>query len=533
MASTYKTPGVKVEEISTLPASVAQVETAIPAFIGYTEKAIRDGVAIEGATRITSLMDYVSLFGGPQSQTGISASLSTNADKKITVIANAPEAPSKYLMYHSMKMFFNNGGGPCYIISIGQYSGLIEKDPMLAGLAILKTEDEPTLIVFPDSVNLPSSAAFYAVYQASLAQCATLQDRFAVTDVWQDPAVTDWNVNITTCRDGVGMASLKYGAVYYPFLKTSLNYPYNDADVTVNDSGDFLDSKFVLTLAMSSSSTYFTGDQLPLVAGSAVIDAEYTSGDQLISDLDALFAAGGFPLAASKIVKIKKDTDTTTSNDTSTTLLALKTSDNERYNLVKAELTKLTMTLPPSSAVVGVYARVDADRGVWKAPANVSLSSVIEPAQKITNEEQRDLNVHTTGKSVNAIRTFAGKGVLIWGARTLAGNDNEWRYVPVRRFFNMVEESVKKATEFVVFEPNDANTWMRTKAMIENYLTGLWRAGALAGAKPDDAFFVNVGLGTTMTSQDILEGRMIIEIGMAAVRPAEFIILRFSHKLQE
>ena len=105
--------------------------------------------------------------------------------------------------------------------------------------------------------------------------------------------------------------------------------------------------------------------------------------------------------------------------------------------------------------------------------------------------------------------------------------------MPVRRFFNMVEESVKKATEFVVFEPNDANTWMRTKAMIENYLTGLWRAGALAGAKSDDAFFVNVGLGTTMTSQDILEGRMIIEIGMAAVRPAEFIILKFSHKLQE
>jgi len=120
----------------------------------------------------------------------------------------------------------------------------------------------------------------------------------------------------------------------------------------------------------------------------------------------------------------------------------------------------------------------------------------------------------------------------VWGARTLAGNDNEWRYVPVRRFFNMVEESVKKSTSWVVFEPNDANTWVKVKSMIENFLTLLWREGALAGAKPEEAFFVNVGLNQTMTFVDILEGRMIIRIGMAAVRPAEFIILEFSHKIQ-
>jgi len=158
----------------------------------------------------------------------------------------------------------------------------------------------------------------------------------------------------------------------------------------------------------------------------------------------------------------------------------------------------------------------------------------LAPKVLVTNEMQDNLNVDpSTGKSINAIRTFAGKGVLIWGARTLAGNDNEWRYVPVRRLYIFVEESVKKATEFVVFEPNTKLTWVRTKAMIENFLTGLWRDGALAGAKPEDAFFVNVGLGETMTAQDILEGRMNIEIGLAAVRPAEFIILKFSHKLQE
>src|SRR6185312_9364810 len=118
-------------------------------------------------------------------------------------------------------------------------------------------------------------------------------------------------------------------------------------------------------------------------------------------------------------------------------------------------------------------------------------------------------------------------------ARTVDGNSNEWRYVSVRRFFIMVEESAKKATMPFVFEPNDANTWTKVRAMLENYLTLLWRQQALAGAKPEQAFYVKCGLGQTMTAQDVLNGTMIVEIGMAAVRPAEFIILRFSHLLQQ
>jgi phage tail sheath protein FI len=152
----------------------------------------------------------------------------------------------------------------------------------------------------------------------------------------------------------------------------------------------------------------------------------------------------------------------------------------------------------------------------------------------ITHHDQESLNIDSeAGKSVNAIRSFTGKGTMIWGARTLAGNDNEWKYIPVRRFFNMVEESVKKATAQFVFEPNDANTWVKVRAMIENFLMLQWRAGALAGAKPEEAFYVRVGLGQTMTAQDVLRGYMNVEIGMAAVRPAEFIILKFSHKLQQ
>jgi phage tail sheath protein FI len=204
------------------------------------------------------------------------------------------------------------------------------------------------------------------------------------------------------------------------------------------------------------------------------------------------------------------------------------------YKTVVSEVKKELVELPPSGAIAGIYAMVDRTRGVHKAPANVSLNSVTGLSHQIDSSEQEGLNVDTNaGKSVNAIRAFVGKGILVWGARTLAGNDNEWRYIPVRRFFNMVEESVKKSTYWAVFEPNDANLWAKVKGMIDNYLFLKWRDGALAGAVPKDAYFVKVGLGLTMTPQDILEGRLIVEIGMAVVRPAEFIILRFSHKMQE
>lgn len=202
------------------------------------------------------------------------------------------------------------------------------------------------------------------------------------------------------------------------------------------------------------------------------------------------------------------------------------------YKQIVSAARNTQTALPPSGAIAAMYSVVDGSRGVWKAPANVSITGVNDLTFTIDDLTQNDLNVDSNGKAINAIRAFTGRGILVWGARTLDALSNEWRYVSVRRFFIMVEESCKKSTAPFVFEPNDANTWVKVRAMIENYLTVLWRQGALAGAKPEQAFFVKVGLGQTMTATDILEGRLIVEIGMAAVRPAEFIILRFMHKLQ-
>lgn len=479
MASTYKTPGVYVEEISTLPASVAPVATAIPAFIGFTEKADRLGADVTGVpVRIKSMPEYAQYFGGPELETGISVTVTTTGENT-TVTATDPTAPSRFHMYYSLKMYFDNGGGPCYICSVGDYDDSITSANLQTGLDAVALEDEPTLLVFPDAVSIATSikTQFYDIYKQALVQCGKLKDRFTILDVYGNTG--DIEADSLAFRNGIGTDNLKYGGAYYPRMKSSLPYQIDESSITVSHSDD----------NEESGTGAYDGVALS-VLGAAEVDDE----GSMVPNPD-------FNLAL--------------------------------YNQVKLAIQGLTVTLPASPIMAGIYARVDQNRGVWKAPANVSLNTVIKPTIKISAEDQENMNVHETGKSINAIRAFTGKGIMAWGARTLAGNDNEWRYINVRRFYNFAEESIKKATEFVVFEPNDANTWVRTKAMIENFLTLQWRAGALAGATPEDAYFVNVGLGTTMTAQDILEGRMIIEIGMAVVRPAEFIILRFSHKIQE
>ena len=686
----YKTPGVYVEEIVKFPPSVAQVETAIPAFIGYTEKATNK---IKGdlkgiPTRITSMLEYETYFGFAKPETTIDVTINDNevdGETVQSIVVDQPSSREPFLMYYSMQMYFANGGGPCYIVSIGRYgsdldasdvqvTGIATDTDFNTGLAAVRKVDEVTLIVFPDATALTDDTTFYGLYNSALTQCNELQDRFTIIDTRTYDATSPTDANIGILRDKINLEKdyLKYGAAYYPHVKTILNYSYNAsnivlkhtassgtavsgiiADVTaqtaiVQTNRDAIEAQIAALAALNpASDTAVGGDpDFPDTvrdAAAAVIEAINTSLDAIAAanveiiaktqaaadavasedatlqgELEELINGTVAPandglaefFASGAIKNVTEYTDDTkgvnadyaialgdyanatayaadinakmsgfltyinTTNQllvsppglldayldflndpAATALLAklaeanvaddggayddktlaeLQTLNNTLYNQILAAIGNLPLELPPSSAMAGVYARVDTDRGVWKAPANVGLNYVIEPSVQVSHDDQKDLNVDTVaGKSINAIRTFTGKGVLVWGARTLAGNDNEWRYVPVRRFFNMAEESIKKATEQFVFEPNDKNTWVRVKAMIDNFLTTQWRAGALAGPTPEKAFYVNVGLGETMTAQDILEGNMIVEIGMAVVRPAEFIILRFSHKMQE
>ncbi len=668
----YKTPGIFVEEKSLFPPSVATVATAIPAFIGYTKKAFDDENNQDLSnlpTRITSLLEYKELFGGGQDESDFeptSYDITVNATtKSIDKIAPKNAANDrKYHLFKGLRHFYDNGGGACYIVSVGVYPTAIalgnDTSGLQGGLKQIKSIDEPTLLLFPDAVEL-DLANLSALQVLALAQCEDLKDRFVVMDI--KDGFKKGNDPIQNYRDNIGTENLKYGATYTPWLVSTYspkilldklkikkpdNTDFNAGEIegfgnlneanlvtrafkTKEDIETFKTSLPSLSLPLKKefntrTNTFKTaGNRVnfneifsllrTIVISFKTLD-DSTLDSQVNTSLEALKADAKLIEAIVNLIKIEKnagvmaelmpnprtalnvDTDYATLNNSAwvsiggvvtaissitadatinvnangaATILArgknifdaeifisstqkilnsidnlygsailnkqiaedLLFSNHSWFKGLSLKFKRETALVPPSGAVVGAYASVDRIRGVWKAPANVSLNAMVAPAFKIDDKEQENLNVHTTGKSINVIRAFTGKGNLIWGAKTLAGNDNEWRYVPVRRFFNFAEESIKKASEPFVFDANDANTWVRVKAMIENFLTLQWRAGALAGAKPNHAFYVKIGLGETMTALDILEGRMIVEIGMAVVRPAEYIILRFSHKMQE
>lgn len=652
MAGIYKTPGVYIEEIPKFPPSIAPVETAIPAFIGYTEKAdqVKPADLLNLPTKISSISDYELYFGQGFTPAVDKVILDDNRNFKSAEIRN------NYYMYDSMRLFYANGGGDCYIVSTGTYAGAKKLAADFfgkgtgKGLDALEKADEPTILVFPDNSLLTTGNDFYSVYDAALEQCGRLMDRVGLFHVKEDDA------NGSLFRSGTGIKDLKYGMAYSPWLK--VNFPKNIqyrafkdnifigaskrklADLTTDNALKTLILEYETVMGdvdtIDAASKALANPKITLREQFAELEGGYLAAKtaanfmQLVDYLfsvsrktDALVGGAAGCVNDAKLKADLKTLITSTLKGIYTTLIgydreletkaagysvrfskaptpsapewsnifgagaptassvipAAAASDPDKmdsvlpllrtlfdqindawlgsvvnvaqkletdkhdglagsfplYKSILAGIQNTQATVPPVGAVAGIYAYVDRTRGVWKAPANVSISGgIIGPTCTFTASQLDALNVDAnSGKSINAIRGFTGKGTLVYGARTLAGNDNEWRYINVRRFFNFVEESCKKATEQFVFEPNDANTWVRVQAMIENFLTVLWRQGALQGIKPEHAFYVAVGLGKTMTALDILEGRMIIEIGMAAVRPAEFIIIKFSHKMPE
>ncbi|MHA0273216.1 phage tail sheath family protein [Enterobacter ludwigii] len=179
-----------------------------------------------------------------------------------------------------------------------------------------------------------------------------------------------------------------------------------------------------------------------------------------------------------------------------------------------------------SAPMAGIYCTTDRERGVWKAPANVVLKGVSDVSVRVTDDVQGEMNL----VGVNVIRYFSDRGVVVWGARTLLDDDN-WRYIPVRRLFDAAERDIKNALRPMVFEPNNQITWKRVQSAIDHYLYRLWQQGGLAGNRAGEAYYIRIGKDITMTQEDINQGKMIVQVGMAAVRPAEFIILQFTQDM--
>ncbi|MDJ0822543.1 MAG: phage tail sheath subtilisin-like domain-containing protein [Paracoccaceae bacterium] len=487
----YKTPGVYINEVNAFPNSVVEVPTAVPVFIGYTQKAARGKQSLENVpTAVSSLVEFEAMFGGPPQ-------LSVQFDPK-----RKPEyyleGDKAFLLYYALRMFFANGGGRCFIVSVGDYTKKIDKDDLIAPFDdALRKELEPTMVVIPDAVRL--GAGLNNVNQAALKHCGEMQSRVAILDV-QDGWKPIQDKVITKFREGV-TDFLKYGSAYYPWLNTSL---LDLNDVTLKQ----LDKKALgnLVAVVKAYVKYLQdNDQKDLAAE---IDSEVTK----------------------KLTDSKEEVAQLAHQTALVTVAAHGAQPSYREEF--QEIVKALNLMPPSAAMAGVYTRVDNSIGVHKAPANTGVFMVVSPSVDISHDQQMDLNVPLNGKAVNAIRKFMGRGVLVWGARTLDGNSQDWRYVNVRRTSIMLEQSMIRALEAYVFAPNTATTWTTVRSMLSNFLDNQWKQGALVGATPAEAYGVSVGLGITMTPDDILEGQMRIDVKVAMSRPSEFILLTFSQKMQ-
>lgn len=564
------TPGVSVEEIATLPYFVALIETAVPVFIGYTELVpARNNEPL----KINSLLEYELFFGKAKKE---SLQLKDVKGKGTTLIA--PKA--KFLMYYSLQMYFANGGGPCYIFSVGKYpsTGEVSLSPLKQGLAIVDAIKEPNLIIVPDAISLSQESDFYEVYNEAISKAKNeTKNTFAILDTYYGNSTTLSDGFNTLDNFGKNVDLTSHAAAYFPHLKTVLNYTFDETETPIVHAGqqesgqesailyagetaalDELKSLASKEISTGSANAFVLADLLgqavaiaeeiheaadpgtekkaltvALTEAKAVVEAIYAGViDDFMTpdgfDETAPVFSGEFDALKEAILNVK---DVKGAAD-GITLKNLELSNSVLYNHVKKEIQSLNVVLPPSSAMAGVYGRVDSTRGIWKAPANVSLNYVVAPTEKISDQEQAGMHAHISGKSINAIRTFTGKGTLVWGARTVdgqdkkEGKDNTWKYIQVRRYYDMIRQSINGALKKFIDKPNTEHTWLRAKTKLENFLHQQWLDGALAGSTPKEAYKVNI-TGTKNTNT------MELEIRIALVRPAEFIVLNFSHKLQK
>ena len=494
------TPGVYVEEIPAFPDKVLEVATAVPAFIGYTQRA-QDGAGNLGGkpVRIANIFEYQTFFGG---EPGDAFNLDT-AGGGWTATASAPR---RYL-YSALRLFFDNGGGACFIVSVGDYQAPLAKADLLAGLAALDTAAEPSMVVIPDAASLSPDDAL-AVQQQMLQHCARTKNRVAILDLYggdrncketlpgKDKSALDF------FRDGIGDVGLDYGAAYYPWIETSL---LGLSDIHVG--------------YLSSAGLNALVARLRSGAGAAKLA-------QTIENLAPWLAAGTAtpPAVALAALDAKSKAQQALAHS------ALMSASPDYRDAMTALLAQVNKT-PPCGAIAGVYARTDLTRGVFKAPAGTGLVSVLRPLVAIADEELQDLNFPLDGKAVNAIREITGEGVMVWGGRTLDGNSQDTRYINVRRTMIMLEQSIKNALQAYMFEPNAPGTWVAVGSTIRNFLLNQWKAGALPGSTPAQAFEVSIGLGATMTAEDVRNGDMKVQVQVALVRPAEFVELTFQQTM--
>ncbi|WP_353778489.1 phage tail sheath C-terminal domain-containing protein [Winogradskyella sp. 3972H.M.0a.05] len=518
--SNIKSPGVYIDEINAFPNSVVAVGTAIPAFIGYTPQATFEGKSYTNvAMKINSFAQFEAIYCYPDPEPPAAPAKQYNPQYYLVeqdtqpvkgdfvningkFYSIVPDPNTIYYLYNSIKLFYDNGGGEAYIVSVGSY-GEPSKKPMevgaqiinqnvslndlQGGLELLENETEPTMYICPEATLLTVENNG-TLMKTMLQQASTMQTAICIFDIIRgnDPDPVTYENDIEAFRNNTGSEGLSFGAAYYPFIGTTIMQS-SDLDYTNLFGGDIQRLKSLLN----------------------PIDVPNETVATILSNIEN--SIGDLTVAQYNNALINASTD---------------------YAAIIKSVLSVANILPTSGAMAGIFTKIDNERGVWNAPANISITGAAFLPINLTDTQQQPLNVDAvSGKSINAIRLFSGGlGILVWGARTLDGNSLDWKYIPVRRTIIMIEQSCKLAARAYVFAPNVKNTWEAVKSMISSFLTTIWKQGGLMGATPSEAFSVQCGLGTTMTGQDILEGFMNVTISVALIRPAEFIVIRF-HQL--
>jgi phage tail sheath protein FI len=563
-----KTPGVYVTEFPAFPPSIVGVATAVPIFIGYTETAMDPSSqkpAYLQAVPIGSMADYTAAFGYGYDTSYTVAQVNTDPTKLVAYDfqANFVDSTAKtvsaqfvvgatvagavvgdiapqFNLYTAMQLFYANGGGSCFVVSVANYWGKTDVIPtpaapavsvdgtlLAAGLDVSQDTRGPTMLVIPDACMLgtPTDYSAYGTLAVKmLKQASLLQDRVAILDLpgalnpdnWTKPGLI---ATRSAFYDQIAAAqnSFSYGVAYAPAVETSI---LTTDDVTFNNLGGSADSIKTMNNLLNTQAVaaYADPDTLKSVqahiaqAFLAGAGAEYAQPDTTL-----------FPAPPTDPVALAQYT---------TTLDQYLVNAVPLFGQIEQILVSKLNAAPPSGILAGVWTANDASRGVWNAPANVSLASVIAPKVLLTDLDQADYNVPLNGEAIDILRALVNRGTVVWGARTLDGNSLDYRYIQVRRTLIYIEQSIKGALQQFVFAANDGGTWTTVTAAISNFLTNLWQSGGLMGDKASDAFTVQCGLGSTMTGLDILNGYMIVNVTVQMIHPAEFIELTFTQTMQ-
>lgn len=522
----YLTPGVYVEEIPSTSKPIEGVSTSVAAFVG-----LAPGGPVNQPIRISNWTEFAKIFGDPVEP------------------ENGPFLAGAYLA-HAVYGFFQNGGSLCWIVRVGHGA----EDP--TPIAALPSASDNALEAFRiTALESGNGNGATPTIEVELTQAAA-QPRETKTDDGDDGAKASepreplFNLVITSGgeREEHEGLTLKKG-------RTNIATKVNAASklIRIEETGASLPDvqRIPATGSYKLSVPTIGADQVDVndiagdiarrrgIGGLAAID-EVTMVS--VPDLWAVARNGN---AAHVIKEVQTQLIAHCENagdrmailDSPPDLLPQDVLDwrldDAGYDSkfaalyypwleVNDPLTKRPILIPPSGHIAGVWCRTDATRGVHKAPANEVTLGALGVGFQITQAEQGSLN----RVGINAIRTFPGRGIRVWGARTLS-SDPEWRYVNVRRLFNYVSESIMEGTQWSVFEPNDEKLWIQLRVAASNFLTRTWREGALFGSTPAEAFYVKCD-SETNPPEVIEAGQVVCEIGISPVKPAEFVVFRLS-----